>query len=230
MIFSTTDAATVMYFLSKADIQFNLGDTAGVNKFYIRDSSAAVVASFDSNGSLAIGKSAAPSEPLDVVGNTTSTGDTYWTTDGSGLPYGSFYGNEIAWSSGALTAPQYKQIADTDCNQGELNLVTYTDAGTTLTVTKAGRYLIQWAISAESNTANTHLLAGIMINSTTTLQAAGKNHVEPGRANSQYGLSGCAILDLAANDVIGVGVGSDVDNITITVDHVNLCIVMVGGT
>jgi hypothetical protein len=158
-----------------------------------------------------------------------NAGDFYFSDSGSGLPYGSFYGNEIAYSTGALTAPQYKQIADTDCDQGELNLVTYTDAGTTLTVSKAGRYLINWSISVETGTANTHILAGIMVNSTTTLQAAGRNHTEPGRANVQYALSGTAILSLAANDVVGVGVGSDVDNITATVDHVNLSIVHIGG-
>jgi len=170
---------------------------------------------------------------LKIVKNSrlmTMFSDLIWSGDGTGLPYGSFYGNEINFSSGALTAPQYVRIADTDCVQGEVNEVTYTDAGTTLTVGKAGRYLINWAISAETSSANTHLLAGIMVNSTTTLQAAGRNHDEPGRANSQYALSGTAILDLAANDVIGVGVGSDVDNITVTVDHINLTLTMVGGT
>jgi hypothetical protein len=156
--------------------------------------------------------------------------DHFYTGDGSGIAYGSFYGNEIAYSTGALVAPQYKQIADTDCEQGELNLVTYTDAGTTLTVSKAGRYLINWAIAAETGTANSHLLAGITLNSTTALQAAGRNHVEQASANKQAALSGTAILDLAANDVVGVGVGSDVDNITVTVDHVNLTLIMVGGT
>jgi hypothetical protein len=216
---------------------FKFSDDALMNsteKIYFRDTAIGIYSQADSymdifaDGALRIGNSSAgaPTTYLSIEPD----GDTFWVGDGSGVPYGSFYGNEIAWSSGALTAPQYKRIADTDCSPGELNLVTYTDDGTTLTVSKAGRYLINWSISAESGTANTHLLAGIMINSTTTLQAAGRNHVETPSANRQVALSGTAILDLAANDVIGVGIGSDVDNITITVDHVNLTVVMVGGT
>jgi hypothetical protein len=157
--------------------------------------------------------------------------DNWWVGDGTGIPYGSFYGNEISFSTGALTAPQYVIIADTDCVQGEVNLTTYTDAGTTLTISKAGRYKIDWALSAESGTANTHILGGIMINSTTVLQAAGRNHFESTAAGRQVAMSGTAIIDCPnGSEVIGVGVGSDVDNVTITVDHVNLTITMVGGT
>jgi len=173
---------------------------------------------------------------MDAGGATTklsveADGDTFWTGDGTGLPYGSFYGNEIAFSSGALAAPQYVIIADTDCVTGEVNEVTYTDAGTTLTISKAGRYKIDWAVSCEATSANVHVLGGIMIDSTTVLQAAGRNHVETTIANRQLPMSGTAIIDCPnGTEVIGVGVGSDVDNITVVVDHVNLSIVMIGGT
>ena len=145
------------------------------------------------------------------------------------IPYGSFYGNEISFSTGALTAPQYKLIADTDCVVGELNDVTYTDAGTTLTISSAGKYKIDWALSAETTTANVHMLGGIMIDSTTDLQIAGRNHMETTIANRQLPMSGTAIIDCPnGTEVIGVGVGSDVNNITISVDHVNISIIKIG--
>ena len=186
-------------------------------------------------GALIVAGQSTLSDEVSIGASTTiltieSDGDTFWTGDDTGLPYGSFYGNEIAFSSGALTAPQYVIVADTDCSQGELNEIAYTDAGTTLTISKAGRYLVNWSLSAESGAANTHILAGIMINSSTTLQNAGRNHIEAGTANRQYATSGTAIFDLAESDAIGVGVGSDVDNITIAVDHINLTICMIGGT
>jgi hypothetical protein len=154
-------------------------------------------------------------------------GDTFWTGAGSGLPYGSFYGNEL--SATYAVNNSYARIADTGCFSGEVNLVTYTDAGTTLTVSKAGRYLINWAVSCEATSANIHVLGGIMIDSTTALQDAGKNHFETTIANRQMAMSGTAVISCPnGNEVIGVGIGSD-SNTTLTVDHVNLSIIQVGG-
>ena len=142
------------------------------------------------------------------------------------LPYGSFYGNEIAFAVAVNNS--YAIIADTDCVTGEVNLVTYTDAGTTLTISKIGVYKIDWAVSVEAGTANVHVLGGIMIDSTTVLQAAGKNHFETTIANRQMALSGTAIISCPnGTEVIGVGIGSD-GSVTLTVDHVNLSIVQIG--
>lgn len=154
-------------------------------------------------------------------------GDVIFIGSGSGLAYGSFYGNEL--SSTYAVNNSYARIADTGCVTGEVNLVTYTDAGTTLTITKAGKYKIDWSVSCESSVANTHVLGGIMINSTTVLQAAGQNHFEQTAAGRQLAISGTAIISCPnGTEVIGVGVGSDA-NVTLTVDHVNLSILQVGG-
>ncbi len=55
-----------------------------------------------------------------------SGGDTYWTGDGSGLPYGEMGGDNIAHVVDIVSADTYVEI-DGDLVGGELNLVTFPD-------------------------------------------------------------------------------------------------------
>ena len=123
--------------------------------------------------------------------------DLFFIGDGSGLPYGSCWGNEIAWTQANAAQNTWYNISDTDMTDGQLNLVTH-DGDGKLTVTKAGRYLINYSLSIETSVANTHLESGIEITGSGSAENAGRNHVEAGRANAQYACSGTAILDLAA--------------------------------
>ncbi|MFH2073786.1 MAG: hypothetical protein ABIJ57_00370 [Pseudomonadota bacterium] len=142
-------------------------------------------------------------------------------------PRGSFYGSEIGFS--AAVNNSYTIVADTDISPGPLSDITYTDAGTTLTIGTAGCYSVAWYLAVEVGTDNRHVRAGIMVDSTTVLSAPGINHIEPQTANKQYAMSGCADLDLAAGAVLGVGVGSG-DSVTIAVDHIGLCVKRIGST
>lgn len=226
-----TDANSVTPIAGEFLSQGNLGTAVGDTEHYAVKGTASGTA--DTNYGAYLTASDATinyalwTEAGDVV---MKDADTWWEGDGSGVPYGSFYGNEIADS--LVVNNSYIRIDDTDCVSGEVNLVTYSDSPTTLTISKAGRYLITWAISGEVSAAGAgqHVLGGIMIDSTSALQAAGQTHSEPTAAAKQITIAGTAIIDCPnGTEVIGVGAGSAA-NITITIDHVNLTITLVGGT
>lgn len=166
---------------------------------------------------------------LTVNGAAVVTGDLYWTGDGSGLPFGSCYGNEIGWLQVAAQDTWYN-VSDADMITGELNTITHDGSGK-LTVTLAGRYLIHWAASMASPSANKHILVGIEISNSGTAEADGQQHHETSAAAQEFSIAGHLIADLAANDTIEFAVSTtDAGNPTINVEHLNLSAVQIGGT
>jgi hypothetical protein len=161
-----------------------------------------------------------------------ATGDTYWTGDGAGIPYGSCWGNEIAWSQATAAQNTWYNISDADMTDGSggLNLMTHDGSGK-ITVTKAGRYLISYSISMSGSVANDHYMSGIEISGSGAAVSDGQCHYELRTANQEICLSSMAILDLAASATIEVAVATtDANTPTLSVDHLNIAVTMVGGT
>lgn len=220
---------------SNANILFSNTDTNGNAGFVFRDNGVNVFL-FSMNGTTrnlqfdSTDGGITYSMELEYATGSVNIGqDLYFKSEGSGLLFGSFYGNSLTQTFAANNT--YTRVADTGCTVGELNGSTYTDAGTTLTITKAGKYKIDWALSVESHGGAADVIdGGIMIDSTNTLQAAGQNHHQVRAANSEVSLGGTAIIDCPnGTEVIGVGMGS-VGNFTIHVHSVNLVITQFGGT
>ena len=112
---------------------------------------------------------------------------------------------------------------------GELNLTTHDGSGK-LTVTKAGRYLINYSITWEDTTANDHTEVGIEVSGSGSANPAGITHSETKFANEEQTQSGTAILSLAANDTIELAIRTtDANTPTISVQDVNITMVHIGG-
>ena len=153
-------------------------------------------------------------------------GDLIFEDDGSGLPYGGFYGNNISWSSTQFGGGGTFVIINT-LTGGEVNKTTFQNTQELLIAT-AGRYLVTWALTAEGQQRDNHIEAGIGING--VCNVAGRNHVHISQSNKEQAMSGTAILDLAATNTLSVMITNvESDNIT-TVEHVTLTAVHIGGT
>lgn len=155
------------------------------------------------------------------------TGDVQFTGNGVGLPYGSCWGNEIAWTQAVAATATWYLVSDTDMSDGELNNVTHDGSGK-LTVTIAGRYLVNYGVDVGVDAANTHVVSGIAVNGTTV--NAGQQHFHNMAINVESTLSSTAILSLAANDTVEVAVKHEAaGNQALSVDHLNISVVQVGG-
>lgn len=153
--------------------------------------------------------------------------DTVFVGSGTGLPYGSCYGDHIGWSQVDPVQNTWYEISDADMVDGELNLVTH-DGNGKLTVTKAGRYLITWQATIEATVANKHIEMAISVSGTEN--AAGKAHYETKAISSEANLCSSTILSLAANATIEISIRTtDAGNVTLDVQNLNITVVMVGG-
>jgi hypothetical protein len=157
-----------------------------------------------------------------------SDGDTRFL-GGAGLPFGSCYGNEIAWTQASAVQNTWYEISDADMANGQLHDVAH-DGNGKLTVTYAGMYLCNYAISGETDAgAGTHIQCTFSVSGTETND--GMNHSETIGANSQIAMSGVAILDLAASATLEVSIRTtDAGTPDISVDHLNITCVQIGGT
>lgn len=142
------------------------------------------------------------------------------------LFYGSFYGNEIAWTQASAVQNTWYNISDADIEtgQGGLNGITHDGSGK-LTVLKAGRYLINYGITLEVNLNNEHSMTGIEINSSGTAINDGRQHWDS-VANKEICLSSTAIVNLAVNDTVELSVmNTDANTPNFTISHVNLSLI-----
>jgi hypothetical protein len=142
------------------------------------------------------------------------------------LPFGSCYGNEIAWTQASAAQNTWYEISDTDMTDGQLNLVTHDGSGK-LTVLKAGMYLINYSMTLSVGSANKHIVTAISVSGTEN--AAGQTHYETHAINEEAPLGGTAILTLAANATIEISIETtDTGTPDITVEHLNITLVQIG--
>lgn len=156
------------------------------------------------------------------------TGDLLFVGS-AGLTYGSFWGNDIAFTSSAFGGGgTFVIVSDAGITGGETDNTSFQNNQELLiAANRGGRYKITWSIDAEVAAANKHVEAGIGING--TIQNPGRNHFEAAGANNEYALCGSAILNLAATNTVSVMVTNADGNDQVTVEHVNLSIMQIGG-
>ncbi len=159
-----------------------------------------------------------------------ATGDLVFT-GGGGLPFGSFWGNDIAdvipGGTGSFTT-----ISDGDITVGQTHLTAFQN-NREIDVTNAGMYKVDWSMSVKATGANKHIVGGIGVDvggaGVLVIQNDGQNH-SVSTGNAEFGISGTAILDLSASSEVGLMVTNESDNSNVTVEHVALSVVQVGGT
>jgi len=179
------------------------------------------------DGSVRIGDSSAGA-PTNYV-NIESDGDMKFV-GGAGLPFGSCYGNHIAWVQVNAVQNTWYNISDADMNDGNLHNVTHDGSGE-LTVTEPGMFFVSYSCCFENDAANDHVEIGIEINGSGAADAAGQCHVENKFASEEEHVGSSAILDLADNSTIEVAIRTtDAGTPTITVHAVNLSVIHIGGT
>ena len=159
--------------------------------------------------------------------NVSISGDTVFTGAGSGLPYGSTYGNEIGWTQATAVQNTWYEISDADMADGQLNLVAH-DGNGKLTVTHAGKYLANYTGAFENSGGSKHIQTTFSVNGTETND--GMNHFETLGANQQSASSGTTILNLAANATVQVSIRTtDTGTPDLSVDHLNITLTHIGG-
>lgn len=158
------------------------------------------------------------------------TGDAIWTSDGSGVPYGAFYGNHIAWTNAGAVDEVWYNVVDSDFVTGDLNEMAH-DGNGKLTVTYAGRYDVSWNATVEVNSANVHLDCGIEVGSSGTAITNGQGHVEIKFANQEETMSASTVVDLPASGTIELSIKTtDGGTPTLSLQSANMKATLLGGT
>lgn len=157
-----------------------------------------------------------------------STGDMRFL-GGAGLIFGSFWGNEIAFVTAGGTGA-FSIISDADITVGQTNNTTFQN-NQELAVGFAGMYLVNYSVTAKGTGANKHLVAAIGVDSGggDVAQSDGRSHAIT-LGSAELAISGTAILDLSTNDEVSIMITNETDNTNVTVEHVSLSTVQVGGT
>lgn len=144
------------------------------------------------------------------------------------LAFGSCYGVEIGWTQASAVQNTWYDISDAGMVDGELQDVTH-DGNGQLTVTKAGKYIADWAGSFEADAANQHIQLTFSVNGTEG--GPGMNHIETVAVSREQACSGNAILDLAANDTVHISIRTtDAGTPDLVVDHLMIRLVQIEGT
>lgn len=166
---------------------------------------------------------------------TDKAGDTWWV-GGGGLIFGHMYVVGASTITVAITQNVLTEVEDASedgWNAGELNLITFPTGGTEhyLTVTKPGKYKIDWDMSISTTIASGgEIHGGIMINGT-AVRDKGEGHRTIGAANDSGSINGHAILDLTAGtEEISLWLQNTTNNNDVVVGHGNVTVTLKGGT
>lgn len=154
-------------------------------------------------------------------------GDTYFIGSGSGLPFGSCYGNEIGWTQASAVQDTWYIISDADIADGHagFNLTSHDGSGK-ITVTKPGKYQVVGQVSVESSLLGKHLQVGVAVNGTVVDCTP---HQEYGTANSQSTVPVTAQVTVAASGYIELAVRTtDTGTPDISVDHAGFSVIQIG--
>jgi hypothetical protein len=161
------------------------------------------------------------------IASTKFIGDIEFSGGGSGLPFGSCYGNHFAWTQASAAQNTWYVISDSGIDDGQLNEVTH-DGNGQLTVTKGGRYLINYNITMEIDASNLEMEATPIIDGSPAND--GRSDYNRQASNAALSLSGTCIISMGLNSTISVGVRTtDAGTPNITVEHLNLTVVQIGG-
>lgn len=157
-------------------------------------------------------------------------GSTTWTSLKYVInrPFGSMYNNSTIAVTLTDANTWYEVDGATAWIVGELYLSTFTDPG--ITVSLAGKYEISWGMSIDfsaSPGASQQVEGGIMIDG--AIQLPGRAHRTVANSVDTGHMSGFAILDLAAGEVISLALNNNTSAAkTIHCEHGNLTVKQIG--
>lgn len=143
------------------------------------------------------------------------------------IPYGGMYIYNLGAGGTTVTissADVWYEIT-TGATGRTNNLITFQN-NHELLITKAGVYKIDWTL-AVGTLANHEIEGTVFINNTANTSFAGMS--ESTTANKSFSLSGTGHIALAANDVISLGVLNHTGANNVTIDHLTLSVVQIGG-
>ncbi len=151
--------------------------------------------------------------------------DTVFVGTGSGLPFGSMYGDNIDVTIDITIQDAYTELAS-GLTGGSENLTTFQNDHEIL-ITKPGKYMVNWSLSLATATANDEIEGEIMVNGTAT-ETGGSAHVVIANSNKPQTLSATGILTLAVDDVVSMSAKNNTSTADILVNHASLTLLMVG--
>lgn len=139
--------------------------------------------------------------------------------------YGSLYGTDINYNSGAATAGTTYSIVSANINAGDLLNVTYVN-NKDLQVGIAGVYEINWAMNINCSIPNISVKCGFSVNGG-GIHVSGKIGFSEASVNDYETLAGTVIKNLQLNDRIAVCFVVLSSNPTIRVGDINLSLHLV---
>jgi len=164
---------------------------------------------------------------ISVDGTATFKGDLLFTGNSAGLVFGSMYGNEIAYAVAGAVQNTWYDVTEANIANSVVPNKMSTNTGEITTVV-SGIYQISFFVTLEASIANKHLQAAASINNTATLEST--SHLYQVTANEEVTMCGSTILSLNKNAVIAICVRTtDAGAPNLTVTHMSLSVVMVGG-
>jgi hypothetical protein len=156
-------------------------------------------------------------------------GNSYWVGDGTGIPYGNMWNHDVGTAvtpSGIGTPTQIPS----GFTVGKTNLVTFQNSRE-LAVAKAGIYGAVWNISFTAGAANQEVEGCIMVDASCVSSTdGGSAHRKISTGTDTGNMGAPTYLDLAADEVVSLAIINETSTNTITIEHANLIIWMVGGT
>ena len=163
-----------------------------------------------------------------VSANLLSTGRSYELPNADGtlalfsqIPvvyYGGFYQDDTSTVI-ALTQNTYTNV--TGNTAMSLSGMTFSDPS--LTLTHAGKYLVNWSISGKLDSGTNDNIEGVVFQGATeALQTSAHMHVA--NANDIVSMGGSGILTVTANDTVSLRLKNESSNNDFKVDHLNLTI------
>ncbi len=212
------------------------GDTLGVNGNIVLKIAGTNVVIIDEDKNTLIGTPGVTDLIIEA------DGDTYWTGDGTGLPYGHMYVDGTQAIRVALTLNTPTEIEDDGTTSaedgwlaGDLNLITFPTGGTEhhITITKPGEYSINWNISFKMVTgaANTQIHGGLTVDSTTFIRDKCEGHRTISNNTDTGNMSGSCLIDLPnGNEELSLWMENTTNSNDADVVHGSLVAFMVGGT
>ncbi len=148
------------------------------------------------------------------------------STGRTGPPYGSFWGNEIAWTQIAAAGVWYT-VSDPDITLGIQRKMTFQN-NQEFKIQKAAAYHVYYQVSAEISIAGKHMETAPAING--TVQDDGRASRLVANRNEEGSWSGGAEFILAVDDLVSVQIRTvDAGNPTITVNHIGLTLFSIDG-
>lgn len=163
-------------------------------------------------------------------------GDTFWTGEGSGLPFGGIFVEGVDVGITLAAQDTYYQV--TAWSPGgvgascEANMTTPDASNDHITILKAGKYLVTFHVSCYSAAKNEYEFE-VFVNNGATGYPCTEVYRTTSVASAVGAVSGQSLVDFAANDTVELWVerkdGAAVSK-TLTIRQATISVIQVGGT